>query len=353
MRDTSVSDAVDEPSDTSYVEPTHDGSSAGSIARRTSAALASSRRPAPTTDDDEPDPRPQKQVRTSAGGQPSTQPRKAASAATKTTAAQSRTAATATKRATRSTPAVPAEASTPAATRSKRVSPTGRPSRPKASTSTTEAARRVSEPPGHDDSSEDRGPKVLVIRLPRMPWRARTRSASRATGDRAAAPTRVTRMSRARNVVLISAVAIVLIAMAVTDLVLNSKVSNRDDIAAARTAAISQARTSIPSVASSSYKTYDADSARALKQSTGAFTKTLASKQAQLRSSILSKKAITKVTFTDAAVTGASADSVELLVFVSQTSAVGTASPQVGPAALMVTMKKVSGTWLVSALALV
>ncbi|HEX4189451.1 MAG TPA: hypothetical protein VHZ06_00540 [Marmoricola sp.] len=147
-------------------------------------------------------------------------------------------------------------------------------------------------------------------------------------------------------------IAIVALALGVACVVLQVRKPGSDGLDATRASALSSAKTRVPEMLTYTYKTIDTDIARATAQVTGPFKdqySTLLS--TRVKPGAVSGKVSTKATAVEAGVMSASKTKVDVLVFLDLTTTSGTTStPQVNGSRVRVTMKKVNGTWLVSAL---
>lgn len=180
-----------------------------------------------------------------------------------------------------------------------------------------------------------REPRSITIRIPTL---------RRRTGTR-------TRLRR-RTWIMAAAIGVVAIALLVTDLVLTSTVSDREDVNRARTQAVEQAAARVPKMLSYSYSSLAADLKTASAQTTGKFhTEYQQVLEKVVQPSATSKKITTKTVVTGTSVVQASASHVVVLVFLTQsTSAATGGTPLVQGSRVDVTMTKTGGTWLVSAL---
>lgn len=140
--------------------------------------------------------------------------------------------------------------------------------------------------------------------------------------------------------------------LAVMDVVLVQRTRHAESVDVSRADATKSASKRVPEMLSYSYKTLDADLAKAKKNTTGNFRKDYAT----LLSKVVAPNAKDKQITTDAVVTGssvvkASADKVVVLLFLTQSTqgAKGT-TPLVSGSRVNVTMTKSRSDWLVSAL---
>lgn len=152
--------------------------------------------------------------------------------------------------------------------------------------------------------------------------------------------------------VVAAAVTVALVAgLVVTALVLHGKVGDDKKVADARTAATKAAGTAVPAILSYGYETIDHDIATALSYTTGSFTGNLkALETTVVRPTAVSKKVVSKTVVTATSVVHASPDTVDLLIYTTQTSSQKSMAPQVVGSRLDVTMHRSGGRWLVSAL---
>ncbi len=125
-----------------------------------------------------------------------------------------------------------------------------------------------------------------------------------------------------------------------------------DQVASARTEALSQARTKVATVLSYNFRTVDADIAASTKLLTGDAKKQFESTTAQWVVPASHEARITNTAeVSDAGVIAATEDRVETLVFVTQTTvSKGSKEPKISGTRLAVTMTRVGDSWLISIL---
>jgi Mce-associated membrane protein len=162
--------------------------------------------------------------------------------------------------------------------------------------------------------------------------------------------------SRRRHTMLVRGgmvlVGLLVLALAALNLWVASLRSDQHDINAARAAALASARTRVPAILSYDYRTIDADIEHAVANLTGAFRTDFRSLLLhQVKPAAVAKKIRTRATAVGTSAIDAHVDSVLVLVFLDQRTTSGTsATPQTDGSRVEVTMTKVHGAWLVSAL---
>lgn len=149
------------------------------------------------------------------------------------------------------------------------------------------------------------------------------------------------------TVVLVGALVLVLSAAAVA---LGLQVRQNSATEAAREEALAQGSDAISKVLSYDYRRIDEDLAAGLAVTTGTFSEEYTkSTETVVKPVATEKKAVVKAEVVDAAVTRATPDEVDLLVYLTQTTTrAGENVPLVEPARVPVTMTEKDGRWLIS-----
>jgi Mce-associated membrane protein len=199
--------------------------------------------------------------------------------------------------------------------------------------------------PPKTDSNENAPTRTLTLTV-RAPQFTRRRSSSKQAQRKRNQDPR-----KSRTWVPLAAALALIIGLGTAVGVLHARIATNDAIDAARTSATQSASTRVPQILSYSYTSIDANLATALADTTGSFKTDLqALDKNVVRPTAISKKVVTKTIVAATSVVQAHANSVDLLIFTDQTSTAGGSSPQIADSRLAVTMTKVHGSWLVSAL---
>jgi Mce-associated membrane protein len=184
-------------------------------------------------------------------------------------------------------------------------------------------------------------PRSITITLPSLRRRSSRQLRAGVKGNR-------------RYLVGAVGLALVVIALAVTDLVLAGRASDRAAVQTAARDAQRAAETRVPAILSYSYKSLAHDLKAAQTNTTGAFHRDYQKLLSTVvEPSARSKKIVNKATVTGTGVVSGDAKHVVVLVFVTQTTTSASGgTPLVSGSRVNVTMTKTKthGAWLVSAL---
>lgn len=162
-----------------------------------------------------------------------------------------------------------------------------------------------------------------------------------------------------RRVVAVAVLAMLCVlaaAASVVFLVTTPSTSSRSLLSPEAESALSAARSSVHTILSYDYRTIKTDIANAKADSTGVFASQYASTAQELLSEASQVKAIVQATVGSAGVVSQSGDNVVVLLFVDQatvrqTPGKTTPTTRIDQSRVRVTMTRVDGRWLVSALA--
>lgn len=150
---------------------------------------------------------------------------------------------------------------------------------------------------------------------------------------------------------LLVGVVLVVVSLAVVNVKLHADVNAEQQRKAARTEALGVATQATQELLSYDYRTIDRDLPRAVAWTTGPFTTELQTLEDKVvKPTAVSKRVITQTTVSDVAVVRSTRDTVDLLVFANQVTVSKGAQTQRNSSRLSVSMKKVDGKWLVTAL---
>ena len=156
--------------------------------------------------------------------------------------------------------------------------------------------------------------------------------------------------SRRRVSPAVIVLVVVIIALAVATGILFVRWQSARAVDSARSAAVSAADKTVPTLLSYSYQTFGADLAKAEANTTPQFRTTYAKlMSSQVESVAKQDHVVTQATVSGTAVESAQSGSATLLLFVSQQTKTSAKSESVlNDTAVRVTMQDVNGTWLVS-----
>jgi Mce-associated membrane protein len=144
---------------------------------------------------------------------------------------------------------------------------------------------------------------------------------------------------------------LVVTALVVADVLLWPRAHQHDAVDEARVEALGEARTRIPDLLGYSYKTLDADLARANTNTTGQFHDDYAKVLAEVVAPHATpQKTITHVKVDDAAVVSGDEDRVVVLAFLTQATTSAGGTPMLSGSRVEVTLEPVDGQWLISGL---
>lgn len=153
------------------------------------------------------------------------------------------------------------------------------------------------------------------------------------------------------TIVVAALLVVIVAALLVVNVRLHRDVSRDEARKTAGEAASKVGGKAVEALLSYNYRTIDADLARGLAWTTGSFKRELQTLDAKVvKPTAVSKTVVTKTTVSQVAVSQQSADVVQLLVFAGQVTASLGAQSQQSTSRLKVTMERVGGTWLISAL---
>lgn len=149
-----------------------------------------------------------------------------------------------------------------------------------------------------------------------------------------------------------NALVVLVVLLAASDLILHLQKDAIDDEVAARAMAVKSAEARVPAMLSYNYRTLDTDLAIASGNATGKFredfTKVLSDVVAP---NAQKKKITTRANITAASVQGGDADSVDVLLFLTQTTLTGSEkNPDISGSRVTVRMKKTNEGWFVASL---
>lgn len=151
---------------------------------------------------------------------------------------------------------------------------------------------------------------------------------------------------------VLAALVIVTAGLAAATGVLFARVQAGQGAQDARTAAVAAARKDVPALLSYSYQTFRTDLARAEAATTGGFRASYTRLMTgQVEAAALARQVVTQASVSAASVVSAQPGSATLLLFVSeQTKTAARQEAVLNDTAIRVTMREVSGTWLVAGL---